>query len=312
MSSIAVFFDKPGKDGYPFNLKDYYGVAYTEFALEIEKRGAALYIVRTQESYLGGNCFKSGWVFEKGELKDVDEVIEADLIFNKGNLVWDKTAYVINVEEVERLCTDKSLTYATFPLHSPQSRVVHNAGELAAALAELNGDMLVAKPLNKEGGEGVHIAPRKEIGEYVKEFPYIIQEFIDTSAGIPGLMDGHHDLRIASVNGVITHCYYRTPPQGSLLANVAGGGQMYFVTPEQIPAEPMGLFKEIDVYMSRYAERIYSVDMGRNSDGRWMIIEMNSRPGLLPRHTGKAAETFQIAVADMLTRLAAANEKTTN
>jgi len=297
--TVAVFFDRPGRDEAPLDESDYI-VAYGEFAHALRKRDADLYMVRSQETYKGDNVFSGGWKFADGNLERVNGEIDADVIFNKGGLKWERDANVINVTEVEELCTNKSKTYAMFPQFSMQTFVVHNGDELRKACDAIHGKFIVAKPLNKEGGSGVFIADKEEILRSIAEFPYIVQEFIDTNAGIPGLMSGIHDFRIASVNGSITHCYYRTPPPGKLLANVAQGGEMHFLQEKDIPDDAMKVFREVEEYMKRFPRRVYSVDMGRHSDGSWKIIELNSKPGLLPRKYDDGMKRFQEHVADLL------------
>lgn len=299
MKRIIIFFNHAGKHAYPLDDPDY-AEAYVEFAAKIEAAGGEVYIARTQQTYLGGSRFSSGWKYEKGALIEISSPIEGDVIFNKGNLIWDDTATVINIQDVENFCTDKSLAYEQFREFYPLSLVVHNSTELREACERIPSTMIVAKPLDREGGEGVHIALCEEIVAFVQEFPYLIQEFIDTSAGIPGIVKGHHDLRIVCVDGDITFCQYRTPPSGSLLANVSQGGTLKMVPLKDIPRGALDLFAVVENYMSRFPKRIYSVDMGRNIDGRWLIIEMNSKPGLNPVRFGPDYAVFQDRIASLL------------
>jgi glutathione synthase/RimK-type ligase-like ATP-grasp enzyme len=298
---VGVFFDDPNPEGYPLN-DEMYEEAYLEFDKLLASKGARLFLFRSQSTYVSGNTFNGGWFYNNGELQRHEGHIRADVILNKGNLSWDDSGIVINVRELEELCTDKSRTYVAFPEYSPATHTVHNKEELEKALAAARGSMVVAKPLDDEGGAGVHIASKDEIRAAVNSFPYLIQEFIDTSEGIPGVMEGYHDLRIACVSGEITHCYYRTPPPGSLLANVSQGGEIHFL--KSVPEDAMKIFEEIDDYMKRWPERIYCIDLGRNIDGRWMIIEMNSKPGFLTKSFGYQAERFMDRIASLLIRVA--------
>jgi len=299
MRNIVVFFDKPGKNGYPLDREDYID-SYRELSEKLEKGGATLFVARTQDSYIESNTFASGWVYQDGELIDVPDAFTVDVIFNKGNLIWDDNATVMNIRDVENLCTDKAKAYAQFPELCPESFTVHSQDELQSAIDNIPSEIIVAKPLDKEGGEGVMIGPRNEIAPQITSFPYMIQEFIDTSAGIPGIVAGYHDLRIACVNGEVTHCVYRTPPKGKLAANVSQGGSLSMVPRAQIPTGAMDMFLKVDAYMAKFPKRIYSVDMGRNIDGRWLMIEMNSKPGLLPARYGNDFAFFQDKVSKLL------------
>src|SRR6185436_9953431 len=139
-----------------------------------------------------------------------------------------------------------------------------------------------------------------EIAQSIHSFPYLIQEFIDTSAGVPGIVEGIHDFRIVAVSGEPVVCYVRTPPPGKKLANVAQGGKEIHVTLDRIPQEALALFQQVDDALARFPKRVYSVDMGRNVDGRWMIIELNSKPGLTPKHWGPDNVRFMELLADTL------------
>jgi glutathione synthase/RimK-type ligase-like ATP-grasp enzyme len=303
MLKIAVYFNEEGKNGYPLDEQEY-AEAYREFAERIAQKGGRLHVVRTQQSYLGGNRFSGGWRYEDGELADVPQIIEADVIFNKGNLVWDDTATVINVRDVEDICTDKSKTYELFPHLFPLSLIAHNKKELQDACDRMQSDTVVAKPLDKEGGEGVMVAPKNEVLKSVQSFPYIIQEFIDTSGGIPGLIEGSHDFRIASVNGDIMFCECRQPKQGSFIANASQGGSFNMLPLSAIPPEALVVFREVDSVMSRFPLRVYAVDMGRNTNGTWKLIELNAKPGFLSAAKYPEYGPFQDRVADLLLEVA--------
>lgn len=303
MPIIAVFFEQQGDYDYPLG-REYYFIAYSELNAEVEKRGARLVFVRNQSTYLGGNSFSRYWYLENGKLIRVDEPITADIIYDKGHIKPDEKTLLMNDPELDSICTDKSKTYALLPNHSPVSAVVRSADELKSAVHDIPGELIVAKPTDGAEGKGVSIVPRDKIQETVTEFPYLLQEFLDTSKGIPDIVDGTHDFRMIVINGEVVLCFVRTPPEGSLLANVAQGGKKIEVPVPNIPAEPLALLKDVEHALSRFPRRVYSIDLGRNADGTWKIIELNSMPGMTQTAEGPYSKLFQEALAELLVRSA--------
>jgi hypothetical protein len=56
MKNIAVYFDKPNHEDYPFNDKEY-RTAYRELAQTVTEKGAQFAVVRSKKSYLGGKTY---------------------------------------------------------------------------------------------------------------------------------------------------------------------------------------------------------------------------------------------------------------
>lgn len=300
MKTVVVFFDKPGYDEYPFDHEEYV-IAYHDLAPMIVARGARFAIVRDQKTYKGNNVFAGYWLFENGTFVRHDDDVEADLIYDKGHFVPDESARMSNDRELTDICTDKFRTVREFPSLNPKTFLVHNKEELHQSLADIPTDaFVVAKPVDLEEGIGVIIANPAKVEEAVTKFPYLVQEFIDTSGGIPGIVDGMHDLRMVVIEGDIVVSYIRTPPPGKMTANVSQGGQEIEVLPEQLPAEAKAIVEEVDKVFSKFARRAYSVDVGRNKDGSWKIIELNAKTGLSPASKGKHYERFLNRLADVL------------
>ena len=176
---IGVFFNAPEYDGYPFDDEEYV-TTYHELAHALADRGTDFCIVRSQPTYRGKNEFFGGWKFNGTTFQRYEGSITLDVIFNKGNFIADASARVINDPELENLCTDKFLTYQTFPELCPWTTVVKSQEELEKYLAcakERHQNMIVAKPLDKEGGAGVFIGAPDEVTAQIQVFPYLLQEF---------------------------------------------------------------------------------------------------------------------------------------
>lgn len=300
MKTIVVFFDKPNYEDYPFNHEEYV-IAYHDLAPLIEVRGGRFAIVRDQKTYKGNNVFAGYWLFENGKFERHDEDIKADVIYDKGHFLPDAAAILSNDRELTEICTDKFRTVKEFPTLNPKTFLVHSKEESDAALDAIPVDSyVVAKPVNLEEGIGVMIAPLEEIRTSVTQFPYLLQEFIDTSAGIPGIVDGIHDLRMIVVEGEIVVSYVRTPPPGKIIANVSRGGREIEVFPENLPEGARQMVAEVEKVFSKFKNRTYSVDVGRHKDGTWKIIELNAKTGLSPASAGKHYAHFLGRLADVL------------
>ncbi len=295
---IAVFFEQPDFDDYPFHDQEF-RESYAGIAAAITARGARFFIVRDEKTYLGNGRFSGGWGFVGGEWKRQDAPVACDVIWNK-DYFRDAAANVVNDPRFDDFCKDKGATYTSYNPYCPRTIIVHGDGDIAWALDALSTNMVVAKPVDGGMGKDVVIAPKDQIRSAVKKFPFILQEFIDTSGGIPGIVEGHHDFRIFSIGGTIVSSYIRTPPEGSLVANVSKGGKEITVPIQKIPAEALEIYRVVDRSLEEFPTRFYSLDMGRDASGRWFIIELNSKPGAPNPFAAEEYDRYVKAVADLL------------
>lgn len=294
---IAVFFQDPDPYGYPFNEQDYME-AYRQLDALLTERGAQMVVVRDQDSYLGNGEFKRGWMISSDPFEEVENV-QADLIFDRKPFEHDGTVPIFNHPEIHQLCTDKATTYATFPDFSPVSFTATTNQEVREDLAKIESKMVVIKPVDGAEGKDVTIIDKSEAEDYQPKQPVIVQEFLDTSAGIPGIVDGLHDLRVTVLNGELVYSYVRTPPKGSFAANVAQGGTFRTIDLALLPEEVVEIVKSIDQSLAHIDNRLFCVDFGVTPRGP-KIIEMNSRVGLLPDKDGDVYKIYKQKLADVL------------
>lgn len=299
MKTIAAFFDEPGTHDYPFNV-ELYRTVYRQLARVVAAKGGELFVVRSQQTYLGGNTFSRAWRITDAAFVPMEGPMTFDLIWNKASLQSDAAANVINDPAFDELATDKWETYQLFPtLHSP-SRVVRTESTLQEACGELNSPMLVLKPLRGFGGTGVHVGPREKILAEKHTFPCIVQEFVDTAGSIPGIVEGMHDFRVILLGSDIGLCYVRTPPPGEFTANVSRGGREIEVPRAKIPAGALAVVRAVDAELQRFPRRIYTIDMGLDRSGQWRLFEINTKPGFSPMETGPSYVEFFGALAEYL------------
>lgn len=279
--TIVVHFSDPNPMGYPFNYLHLFD-AYVHLAAYFKTQGLTLYVARG-DSYLGSMTFQGGWRFEEGALVPVSEPIHSDLIYMKGQggvLQTAATDLVVNSPEFDQICRDKMVTCELFPEFSaPAYRI--NSENWQEVIEKITTDRVVLKPTVGEGGHGVIITEKAgfTFSDHPIEGEYMAQEFIDASGGIPGLVEGVHELRILRFTEDTLLAYLRIPQKGNLLANIAQGGYARHVKKEDIPKRALEIFYEADKRLTKYSPRIYTMDFIFQGTTPF-IGEMNSRPGL--------------------------------
>ncbi|TSC79336.1 MAG: hypothetical protein G01um101425_616 [Candidatus Peregrinibacteria bacterium Gr01-1014_25] len=299
MRTAAVFFDEPNADDYPFSIP-LYRTVYRQLGESVAARGGRLAVVRDAATYRGNGTFAHGWVFDGTWFADHPGPLHTDLLWNKGRTFQAPDANCLNDPALDAICTDKWRSYELLHDVMFPTALVTRAEELVGAMARLTTERVVLKPLGSYGGQGVLVGAPADVAAQNTVYPCIVQEFIDTSGGIPGIVDGMHDLRIISINGDVGLSYIRTPPPGEYTANVSRGGKEIEVPPDHVPPEALAIFRHVDQVFSRFPRRLYTVDMGRDRSGRWAAFEVNAKPGFSPKETGPSYPPFYDRLAELL------------
>ena len=286
--------------GYPFNDK-YHWDAYFDLLLALKARGVEAFFATNNSSYKGAGVFSEAFTSEqKVKLSELTKVcdVKADLVFEKGGFSG-KDVLVLNPEYVHKITASKSETYTHFAKYQPMSIVVHDAAELDQAFEAIAGDLIVVKEPESNGGRAVQIGSREAVKLALSSvYPLIVQEFIDTSVGVAGLVDGIHDIRVKIGGGKIFGGMVRQPAPGEYRANLAQGGSARHLAPEEIPADVSALALEIDCFFEKYP-RYYAIDFANTLTG-WKLIELNSKPGLAPVSISEPAKRVTEELADYL------------
>jgi glutathione synthase/RimK-type ligase-like ATP-grasp enzyme len=185
--------------------------------------------------------------------------------------------------------------------------IVHNPEDIERLLTEIKTETKVFKPIKGWGGSGILISDDdQEIIKHAQNkalYPAILQEFIDSSKGIHGVIDGLHDFRVIVVNGRIVMTSVRQPKEGSRLANVAQGGSLLEVPIEKLPDSAKEMVYKIDKKLAIYKNRIYSVDMVFSEGKKPYLVELNSWPGFNPTKNSIGAKRYIQSVADLLSNI---------
>ena len=300
MTNVAVYFQYAGAYDYPFDEARYLN-SHRQLSERIDALGGTYWVVRHPDTYLGKGRFSKSWRFIDGELVDGGPVT-ADVVYDKGRFEAEDFTTVFNCPAVNDLCTDKWATYLRFETLSPPTFLAQNEDEYRDALARVPGDTVVVKPVAGLQGQGVHIRSRADLDPCPIPFPAIVQAFLDTKNGIPGLVQGIHDFRITMLNGEIICALIRTPPPGKLIAAIARGADMTMIDRPAIPEAFLDMAYHVDKSVAEHGPRLISIDMAMTPDG-CKLIELNSRVALREDEVDPAFAELKRQLARVLVSL---------
>jgi glutathione synthase/RimK-type ligase-like ATP-grasp enzyme len=306
MAKIVAFFVRnihPEK--YPFSVRELYYYSYQEYLLAMKAAGAEAYFVTGNESYLGNGRFSQAWSIDKvSEVGDFTTVgpIQVGVVFNKGGFEG-RGVKIVTDPGLEPVTGNKVKILELFSKYQPKTVVCADAEAVKAAIAGMPGEVVVVKNPVSSGGRQVYIGKKDEIVVPADEtYPLLVQEFVDMSEGIPGIAKGPHDVRVLLTGGKIIGATLREPVPGSLHANVSKGASERLLSFDEIPAEVRSMATEIDGQLEDLP-RYYAIDFARGKQG-WVLIELNTRPGLFRAENGPLAAGFQRSVAEYIVSLA--------
>lgn len=303
MKTLVILFTDLDPMGYPFNSLRFLEI-YERVTNALLEKGIQSYFARGN-SYLGNREFKNLSKFVDGQIQEIEGTITADLVYNKNSgdvFVEINDCPIINQLELEKICGDKVLTAQIFPEISPLTAIINSYQEFLDENFEPE-KLVVLKQNYGWGGEGVYILPANEVTEdlFANWTGIVLQEFLDSSLGIPGVTDGYHDLRICVVDNKPTNALVRIPKEGTLTANISLGGTGLSIALDQIPQEVYDLLDTVIQKLDKYSPSIYAADF-MNSQNGWKLIELNARPGLLHEIWTKYYNDFNQAVIDLIVK----------
>lgn len=270
-----------------------------------QKEGWEVYAL-TRKTYKGDSNFNGAWSFKNGKFEKVKKLVKINLVFDwVGNLLFPpkvkQRLRVVNIREFKELCCDKWETYLSLKSHMPKTFWVgelKNAGKLVDKVKTNN---IVVKPYNSLKGKDIFIGKKEDFKNFKPEKEgrkYILQEFVDTSNGIPNLTRGMHDLRVVIVNNKVVWSHIRVPAAGKFLANVAQGGKLTEIDYEKAPGGVKKIVKEIsNRFYKKYDNPVFSIDFGINQKREPKIFEINDQIGF-PRWEMKNRDTFLNALVE--------------
>jgi glutathione synthase/RimK-type ligase-like ATP-grasp enzyme len=291
MKKVMILFGKSNwKKAKPFSNPEYQ-YSYEYFYSLCKKHNIQMYRASYQWYDYKNHLFKYAWVYEgeNGNWKKV-KAIKPDLIYDKTKarmetyhmkeLIGENYSF-INDQIFTRLIDDKFTTGLIFNKWSKKNWLIKNLSELKTILPEIKTTKVVIKPLMESGGNGVQVLDKKNVLKKSSILgPNLVQEFIDSSHGVPEISIGMHDLRVVMINEKIIYAYIREPQKGSYLANLAQGGSLKIIPREKLPKSILPLINHVNSVFLSFNPRIFSIDFMFDENKQPWIVELNSMPGL--------------------------------
>ena len=279
---IATYFTNLEPMGYPFN-KEPYAKAYQYLTQKIEELNAELFFVRGMDSYQGAGRFSHSWKFVDGKLVETG-ALTADVLYDKSNggthFPRETGLKIVNPAAINEVCENKQKTYELFPEMSPQTFFLSNVEELLQLKTIFRGKF-VLKPHNGDEGNGVLITDDwDQVLSREWDFPLLLQEFLDSSVGIPGVVDSTHDLRLVYIEDELVDAFVRTPAEGKLVCNYSQGGAIQVLELSKVPQSALEFGEVVHSKLRHLAAKsVVSIDMCHTATG-WKLIELNDKSGL--------------------------------
>ena len=306
-----------------------------------QKEGWDVYVL-TRKTYKGGGNFGGAWLFKDGKFEKVNNLIKVDLVFDwVGNLMFpprnNNKLKVVNSREFKELCWNKWEAYQKLEDYMPETYWVGNLNNTQRFVGKVKTENIVLKPYNGLQGKDVFIGPKEKVKDFRPERPgrkYILQEFVDTSRGIPNLTPGKHDLRVVIINNKVVWSHIRVPAKGKMLANRAQGGALTEIDYQKVPESVKKIVKvvsqkfynsiqehsaihcgdELNADMSssfggiprslerggchkEYDNPVFSIDFGIDQKGKPWVFEINDQIGF-PRWEMKNRDVFLKALVE--------------
>lgn len=259
-----------------------------ELAEVCEQEGIAFY--RAPIRSFDGRVFTRAWKWEKKEWRVVRRVCP--------RLVWNKLPYRIVSRHIDALlrmerrfltlnalpvittAAEKYMTKLLFPDLTPRTWYCVRRDDLLGLANKNLPTRIVVKPAVGSSGKWVRIIPSAKLKDIRVTEPLLIQEFIDSSQGIPGLVHGAHDLRVGVLDHHIAYSYLRIPKSGSLIANIAKGGRAQFVRIADIPPSVLRAVQTVTRTLWLPQPSFYTIDFIIEAGRRPWILELNHTPGV--------------------------------
>lgn len=315
MKKILILFGKSEWDSAtPFFNKDFQA-SYECFYSLAKENDIQMYRASHEWYDYESHIFKYAWTYEDASGWKRVYDISPDLIYDKTRASMEtyfkkeliaKHYRFVNSLRFTYMLDDKLTTSMIFHKWSKKSWIVNNPEKLKKVLPKIGSRRFVIKPISESGGKNVQILEREEAMEKVVfSNDYIIQEFINSSSGIPGISESMHDLRLVFVNNKISYAYIREPKEGNYLANLSQGGSLSIVPVKDIPKSLYPIIRCINRVFETFNPRIFSVDFMFDEKKRPWIVELNSMPGLYftPQEKPYMLELYQEIINVFLKKL---------
>ncbi len=268
-------------------------MAIADWMVRAEKANIGLYRASIKWYDLEKNIFTKAWTFRGGVWRKMETEIPVDLIYDKVLSKYDyslldfklkiaQKTLLFNSPLFRAVFSNKLSQYAAFGEFMPFSQVANNQMELSQAIKKNPDEKIVIKPLYGCGGAGIFIGDKK--GALKKEFnyPVLVQEFILSEKGLPGISENSEisDLRLVYQGGKLAYALSRIAAKGSLFTNLHQGATGKMIPEKLIPVSLEKMVEKINQKIAVFANVQYSLDFIFDNNGKPYFVEMNTTPGI--------------------------------
>lgn len=290
MKTVLILFDPEDWNNKMHMGNREYLFSYENLYTQARKR--AIQFCRASIAWYDPNTamFRYAWTYVNGEWTVLYDVTP-DLIFDK--IPTDKTQpllsqieiiqknfRIVNDPQFSSFIDNKLYTHLLFPQYTKKSHLVSSAAERDVLIPAMTGEYVVLKPVYGSQGKGVHIVKKEQAYDIEITGLTLLEEFIDSEKGIPGITNERHDLRLLFANDHLLYTYIRTPEKGSFLANIAQGGTKHLISPDLLPQSVHMLAQNVLDAFSVFPKKLFSLDIMFDENQRPWIVELGSKPGM--------------------------------
>lgn len=297
---ILIYFTKKEVAADPYaHMPDRREIYWALFQ-EGRSRGFDMYLGVKPTIHHGGMEFENVLFFTGEQFELREERVFFDAIFDRSPKkdfpTQDIDSKTLNSLAFKSLANNKDRTYELLKEFMPKTFTLTSKKDFESAIASFRPEeMAVFKPVDGFGGKGVVITEAKNITVHLltPNKKYILQKFVDTSSGVPGIISGHHDLRIIIVDGSPILLQARSPKPGELRANISQGGQCFEFPYESAPLALRSIVSKVHPLIdATFSSPFYSIDFGIDQDGTPYIFEINDQIGFKGAITGENRKKF--------------------
>ncbi len=240
------------------------------------------------------NVFIKAWAYRQEKWVKIEKPIKPHMIYDKTAGKYDYTLFdlkmrltkktkVFNHPIFRTMTNNKLAQYLILGDFMPKSFLATDKNNFTQALKKISTKKVVVKPIYGSGGFGIIIDEKSNIfKKNLKiEYPVFIQEFIESTKGIPGFSEKKEisDLRMIFINHKLIYALSRRAKDGSLFTNFHQGARVILVPKKLIPKSALKTAKKITRKLSVFPEAHYSLDFMFTNSGKPLLVEMNTTPG---------------------------------
>lgn len=324
--------DTSYREAAPFGKNDEYfncNATYQYFIEYCREQGLMAAFTTTHDIAPSGK-FTSCWTYTTAWERH-NQTVNAKVIFDKFSNLLARNQAVYKLlttilkplpllhNQAMRLMFDNKLaTYAAFPGYTIPTVQVHSLSPADINQAKANlakqcqvhpyrddfGNELVLKDQFGIGGNNIFkITSAADFAAVPANagMHYILQPLINASGFSIAGYTGSSDLRVIICNHTIIQSYLRVAKEGEFRANAQQGGEVVYLTLDQIPADVLAMITEIKDQLPN-KQALYTLDFIKSQHGHLYFIEGNNSPGLNwfdREDEAKAKQLIHLLVANL-------------